>query len=209
MSERAPATSGASEDAPAAMNDAPEDGPATPRRDLGALIIPVVMVATGTYLVVGNLTMEEAGDGGAFGAQTFPWIVAAMCYALAVVLTIQALRPSTQAGGSPTDIERADSREDSSEDSGEDSSVDEARPARSNYRAVLTVVGAFLIFILGLNYLGWLISATLLFALVAVGLGNRSYLTCLLAGLGQAAAIQILFSGLLGVALPAGFLGGL
>ena len=45
--------------------------------------------------------------------------------------------------------------------------------------------------------------------LIAAALGNRNYPVCLLAGLALASVIQIVFSGLLGLSLPAGFVGAL
>lgn len=62
-------------------------------------------------------------------------------------------------------------------------------------------------FTLVLEPLGWLISATLLFVGMSLALGGRHLLRALVIGLGLASLIQVVFSGLLGMQLPAGILG--
>ena len=57
-----------------------------------------------------------------------------------------------------------------------------------------------------LEPVGWLISATLLFWAMSVALGGRRHVTGLIMGLGLASMIQVVFSGLLGMSLPAGLL---
>lgn len=153
------------------------------RKSRGALVIPLVLLALGVFLVVGTTTMDEVGDGGLFGARTFPWIVAVLCFAMAAAMTVDILRPALP--GAPTETQ------------------DDI-----NWAAVGTSVGGVVVFIVSLQWLGWILSATLLFTIVAVGLGNRRYLTCVLVGLAVASIIQLVFSGFLGVSLPAGIVGG-
>ncbi|OLL71377.1 Tricarboxylate transport protein TctB [Pseudonocardia sp. Ae168_Ps1] len=76
-----------------------------------------------------------------------------------------------------------------------------------NAPAVLTAVGGVVAFIVVLPWLGWILSATGLFTALAAALGNRKWLPVVLAGLALASAIQVVFSGLLGISLPAGFVG--
>ncbi|QFG68183.1 tripartite tricarboxylate transporter TctB family protein [Ornithinimicrobium pratense] len=152
-------------------------------RDLSAVIIPAVLVAIGGLLIYGTATMTEAGDGGLFGAKTFPRIVAGLCFVVALAMVADIVRPRRLLV-----VE------------------DEPREA-SNWPALLTVFGGLLFFILTLEWLGWLIAATILFAAVAIGLGNRRYLSCLLGGLVLASVIQITFSGILEISLPSGLLG--
>ena len=52
----------------------------------------------------------------------------------------------------------------------------------------------------------WLISATLLFAAMSLSLGGKTVVASLVIGLGLASVIQIVFSGMLGMTLPAGIL---
>lgn len=170
-------------------------GVTTPTRDLGGLIIPVVLLGIGIFLVAGIVTMNEAGDGGLFGAKAFPWIVAVLCFAVSGLLAYQVLRPASTISADPGD--EADLILDG----------DQEPPEASNWRSVATVVAGFVLFILLLQPIGWLISGTLLFAIVAFGLGARSHLTSIFGGLGMAAAVQLLFGGLLGIYVPPGILG--
>jgi putative tricarboxylic transport membrane protein len=156
-----------------------------PERDLTALVIPAVLVAVGAFLVYGTATMTEAGDGGLFGAKTFPRIVAGLCFVVALAMVADIARPRRLRA------EEAEPRE------------------ASNWPALVTVIGGVVFFILTLEWLGWLLAATVLFTVVAIGLGNRRYLSCLLGGLALASVIQITFSGFLEINLPSGILGGL
>lgn len=181
-----------------AAPDAPTGGPPAvrPGVDLGGLVIPVVLAVIGTFLLVGNLTMDVAGEGGLFGPRAFPWIVLVLCYAVAALMAVEVLRPK------PVTV---------SSDPGDeaDSILDheDIDTGKSNWRSVAIVVGGVLLFAVTLEPLGWLIAGTALFAVVAFGLGARSPLGSLLGGLGMTAAIQVLFSGFLGIHIPPGILG--
>ena len=74
---------------------------------------------------------------------------------------------------------------------------------KMDYIGLATLVA----FTLVLEPLGWLISATLLFVGMSLALGGRHHLRALVIGLGLASLIQVVFSGLLGMQLPAGILG--
>jgi putative tricarboxylic transport membrane protein len=170
---------------PAEQNaDAGPDHAPPPERDLTALIIPAVLMVVGAFLVYGTATMTEAGAGGLFGAKTFPRIVAGLCFVVALAMVADIARPRRL-------------------------SAEEAEPREaSNWSALATVIVGVVFFILSLEWLGWLIASTVLFAVVAIGLGNRRYLSCVLGGLALASVIQIIFSGILEINLPSGILGG-
>ncbi|ADB73121.1 hypothetical protein Gobs01_02647 [Geodermatophilus obscurus DSM 43160] len=179
----------------------------TPRRrprpahlSKGALVVPAVLVALGIFLVTGTATMDVVGEGGLFGPTVMPWAVAAICFVVAVFLAVDILRPRPEYDPAFGAGSRAAA--DSSDGS------DEIGPDTVNAAAVGTAIGGVVVFIAVLPWLGWILSATLLFAAVAIALGNRKFVTCLLAGLALASVIQIVFSGLLGISLPAGFVGG-
>jgi putative tricarboxylic transport membrane protein len=185
------------------MSEVTHDGAATAGRPLPrpahlskqALVIPAILVALGVFLVAGTVTMGVVGSGGLFGPTVMPWAVAVLAFVVAGLLTVDILRPRPEydtPSGAPTDA-----------------SDGEAGPDPVNVRAVGTAIGGVVGFIVVLPWLGWILSATVLFTVVAVALGSRAYLTCLLAGLALASVIQIVFSGLLGISLPAGFVGGL
>lgn len=167
-----------------------------PAVDRGGLIIPVVLAALGTFLVAGILTMDVAGEGGPFGPKAFPWIVAALCYAVAALMAVEVLRPRPVVVTSDPGDEV---------DAILDAEVEQ--PGASNWRSFGIVVGGVLLFALTLEPLGWLITGTALFAIVSFGLGARSPWGCLVGGLGMSAAIQVVFSGFLGIHVPPGILG--
>lgn len=165
-------------------------------RDLGALVIPVVLVIVGALVVTGVVTMDEAGDGGLFGAKTFPWMVAALCFVVAALMAITIIRPArSQPTADPGD--EVDAILDG----------EPPQPEATNWRSVSIVVAGVLLFIGLLQPVGWLISGTLLFAIVAYGLGARNHIGGLLGGLGMAAVIQLVFAGFLGIHIPPGILG--
>lgn len=181
-----------------AAPDAPTGGSPTVRRevDLGGLVIPLVLAAIGTFLLVGNLTMDVAGEGGLFGPKAFPWIVLVLCYAVAALMAIEVLRPRPVAVSSDPGDEADTILDHEAVDTGV-----------SNWRSVGIVIGGVLLFAVALEPIGWLIAGTALFAIVAFGLGARSPLGSFLGGLGMTAAIQVLFSGFLGIHIPPGILG--
>ncbi|WP_343913021.1 tripartite tricarboxylate transporter TctB family protein, partial [Ornithinicoccus hortensis] len=63
-------------------------------------------------------------------------------------------------------------------------------------------------FALILETVGWIISAALVFWGITIGLGNRRYLFNLLIGLAMSSIMQLVFSGMLGLSLPPGVMGG-
>lgn len=180
------------------MSAAPDTTTATvrPKVDLGALIIPAVVAAVGVFLVAGILGMRVAGDGGLFGPKAFPWIVAVLCFVVATLMTVEVLRPH------PVTV-TADPGDEA------DAILDLAppEPEASNWRSLLIVAAGVLLFIALLQPLGWLIAGSLLFAVVGFGLGARSPLGLVLGGVGMTSAIQIVFSGFLGIHVPAGIFG--
>jgi len=169
----------------------------------GALVVPAILAALGVFLTYGTLTMQVVGDGGLFGPTTMPWIVAILCYVVAALLAFDILRPRPEfdapapaaAGSGDGDVEGA------AGDAPADTGV--------NAPAVLTAVGGVAAFIVVLPYLGWILSATGLFVAVAAALGNRRWPAMALGGLAVSSAVQVVFSMLLGISLPAGFVGGL
>jgi putative tricarboxylic transport membrane protein len=190
------------------MSEVTHDGAATtPRRrprpahlSRGALIVPGVLAALGIFLVAGTLGMDVVGSGGLFGPTAMPWAVAVLCFVVAAALAVDILRSRPEydgPSGSPSTPVEPESEAEA-----------DAEPETVNARAVGIAIGGVAGFIVVLPWLGWILSATLLFAAVAVALGNRKYPACLLVGLGVASVIQIVFSGLLGISLPAGFVGG-
>lgn len=154
------------------------------------LIVPAIILGVGLFLVYGITQMEIAGDGELFGPQAFPWIAAVACFIVAALLTVQILRTPELPESMLT----------------EDGSVREG--THSNWPATLGAVGTFIGFALILETVGWIIAAALVFWGLTVSMGNRRYLFNLLVGLAMSSILQLVFSGLLGLNLPSGVMGG-
>lgn len=72
----------------------------------------------------------------------------------------------------------------------------------------ILLISASLIFAaLALNWLGWIVSATVVFSATAWGFGERRWLASTLVGAALAAAIFVLFNFALKLNLPVGILG--
>ncbi|MBO4238572.1 MULTISPECIES: tripartite tricarboxylate transporter TctB family protein [Pseudonocardia] len=167
----------------------------------GALVVPAILAALGVFLTYGTLTMQVVGDGGLFGPTTMPWIVAILCYVVAALLAFDILRPRPEFDAPAP---AAAGTGDGDGAAGGDAPVDTG----VNAPAVLTAVGGVAAFIVVLPHLGWILSATGLFVAVAAALGNRRWPAMALGGLAVSSAVQVVFSMLLGISLPAGFVGG-
>lgn len=150
----------------------------------GELVIGAVLLLMAAALALGNLGMDVIGDGGLLGPQGFGWFVAALATVIGVQLVVSALRRTPERRRSL------------------------AAQERTNWRAVGLVMLGIIAFSALIDTVGWLIMATLMFAAVATGLGNRNLLRNLTVGFVMAAVIQIVFSGMLDLNLPSGLLGG-
>lgn len=79
----------------------------------------------------------------------------------------------------------------------------------SDHRSLLATIASAFGFVLVLPYAGWVLSATALFWLIAKLLGSRRPIFDLAIALIVASVIQLVFSGLLSLNLPAGIFGGI
>lgn len=155
-----------------------------------ALIIPAFLVGVAAFLIYGMADMDLRGNDELFGPRAFPAITAAVCVAVAALLTLSIVRH----------------REIPEFMVGEDGRL---RPGTaSNWPAVATALGSLVLFVLLLPTAGWIIAGAAVFWGLTVALGNRRYVFNLLVGLAMASIMQIVFSGLLGLSLPPGLLGG-
>lgn len=76
-----------------------------------------------------------------------------------------------------------------------------------DWKSVAMTVGAVVVFILILELAGWIISAAVLFWIIARAFGSRRPIFDIGVALLLASVIQLLFSAGLGLSLPAGFVG--
>lgn len=157
------------------------------------LVMPVLLAAFASYLLVGILTMSVP-EGAAFpGPQFFPGLISAGLYLLAILLGLSGFR-QWQSSRTQTDDAAADSAG--------------GILSRPRWRSLLWVVGSFLAFALLLEVLGWIIAATVLFVGVVRGFASSRWLFNALVGLTLSSVIYIAFDMLLGLSLPSGILGG-
>ncbi|MFT3876404.1 MAG: tripartite tricarboxylate transporter TctB family protein [Propioniciclava sp.] len=187
----------------------PDAAPTHPAPQHGILIIAGILVAIAGLMIYGNLTMKVSGNN-LFGPQAFPWIVIAVCLVAAVSIVIQQIRhprpvPSAPQQDSFSGVSVVHDPFDETIAPQLKADAAEA-PAGVNWVKLATALGVLIAFTLIVEPVGWLISATLLFAGMAFALGSKKLLPSLIIGLGLASTIQVVFSGLLGMTLPAGLL---
>lgn len=183
------------------------------RSELGFVAL-ILVVATG--LLLGTLGMEVLGQSRP-GPQFFPVVVAIILYAAAIAITVSVVTRPTLPDGEPHPGRgnfSADLLIDIS-DVGEErvrrrySKYTDDYATYSDWRTVGMVVGGIVLFILILHPVGWILSATALFWIVARALGSRRPLIDLGVALLFASVIQLAFNAGLGLPLPPGFLEGL
>ncbi|ANY05476.1 tripartite tricarboxylate transporter TctB family protein [Pseudonocardia sp. HH130630-07] len=162
-------------------------------RRRSGLLMPAVLLAAGVVLAVGTLVMEVPSTATAPGPQVFPAIAALACTVLAVLLAVDVVRrPEPATAAAP----------------GEPGTPGALRP-RANRRALAEVVGTVVVFVAALQPVGWLLAAAFLFWGTARALGSRRPVFDVFVALSTASAVQLLFSGGLGLTLPPGLLAGI
>ncbi|MFI7742214.1 tripartite tricarboxylate transporter TctB family protein [Kocuria rhizosphaericola] len=156
------------------------------RSGRSGLVVPAVVAAFSTYLLIGALTMEIP-EGTDFPGPTFyPLILTVAGYVLAALLVLHYLR-------TPEHPEELSAR---------------TWRTHSDWTAVAWSAGGFLAFALTLELLGWILAAALLFWAVARGFGSRRPLFDISLALLVSSAIYLAFTVGLGLNLPSGILGG-
>jgi putative tricarboxylic transport membrane protein len=155
------------------------------------------------------------------GPQFFPILVCIVLYLAATLLAIQIIRsPKVPDNGlHPGNGQfSADMLNDLGQLGQEDQesrkiAVAQARAetwkSYSDWRTVGLLLGAVVAFVLVLNPVGWIISAAMLFWIVAYALGSRRPVFDIGVGLLFSSITQLAFGAGLGLSLPAGFVGGI
>ncbi|MDO5619178.1 tripartite tricarboxylate transporter TctB family protein [Kocuria sp.] len=151
------------------------------------LIVPLVLAGLSTYLVFGMVTMNVPENTDFPGPRFYPLLLAIAGYVLAVLLVLDVLRK-------PEHREPEDSA---------------AYRFHSDWKAVAWLVGGFLVFALGIEFLGWIIAGALLFWCVARGVGSKRPVFDISLALVFSSLIYLGFSVGLGLSLPSGLLGGI
>ena len=155
------------------------------------------------------------------GPQFFPIIVCIVLYLVATLLAIQILRSPKVPDNSihPGHGQfSADMLHDLGHLGKEEDEADDDAPAQtpaktwktySDWRTVGLLLAGVVAFVALLEPLGWIISATMLFWVVAYALGSRRRFFDIGVGLLFSSIIQLAFGAGLGLSLPSGFIGGI
>ncbi|MEX5305142.1 tripartite tricarboxylate transporter TctB family protein [Kocuria sp. CPCC 205258] len=150
------------------------------------LVVPLLLAAFSTYLLIGILTMEVPEGTDFPGPKFFPGILMVAGYLLAALLVLHYLRSPEH----PEELSESTYR------------------THSDWSAVIWSVAGFLVFALTIEFLGWILAAALLFWAVARGFGSTRALFDISLALVLSSAIYLAFSAGLGLNLPSGILGG-
>lgn len=166
------------------------------------LVVPLILAAFSTYLLVGVLTMEVPDGTDPPGPAFFPTIVLAAGYAIAVLLALRILKtPEPATFGEHDDVSDEERR-----------AAEEAAavqyPTFTDWRCVAWAVGGFLAFAALLQSAGWILAAALLFWCVARAMDSRTPLRDLAVALTVSSIVYLAFGVALGLNLPSGLLGG-
>lgn len=182
----------------------------------GELWFVLLLVVLATTLLIGGLTMEVLGDSRP-GPQFFPIVISLLLYISAGAIALSTIRNPTLPDGQPHPG-RGNFSAAMLKDLG---NAQEERVRRryseysdkwatySDWKTVGTLIAAMAAFIVILNPLGWVLSATMLFFVVVRALGSKNTWIDLGVALLFASVIQLAFNEGLGLPLPPGFLEGL
>ncbi|GAB2585584.1 tripartite tricarboxylate transporter TctB family protein [Microlunatus antarcticus] len=160
------------------------ESPRRPRNN-GELALSTLLLLLGIYLVIGAGSITIPGSSNTVGPRFFPYLVGAATIAIGGVLAIRVLRGDQ-----------------GPEEAGEDVDPD----AKTSWRAVGIISLAFLAHALLINVIGWPLSVTLMFGVVAWSLGSRGVVRPLIAGGIVSVVVWLVFVKALGVVLPGGIL---
>ncbi|SJM67885.1 tripartite tricarboxylate transporter TctB family protein [Gulosibacter sp. 10] len=204
---------------------APERTGSRPRTiKWGDVLIAAIGLAIATVLFVGAAAMEVRGQQ-VPGPQFFPVLIGGLLTVVSGYLLIRsiiprkrveeptALRPDvsremlTDVSHANTQVIDLEAHQGRVEEEAEAAAEDDETPHSMNWKAAGINVGAVLGFILLLPPLGWILSSALLFAASTYGFGSKRIWFNLGIGLLIGSIVQLVFSGLLGLTLPAGFIG--
>lgn len=183
-------------------------------------VVVALLYAVAIFLTIGTLTMNVQGKS-APGPQFFPILVCIVLYVVATLLAIQIIR-SPKVPDNAVHPGSGQFSADMLHDLGhlgqeENEAYDDApsqNPAKtwktySDWRTVGLLLAGVVAFVMLLNPLGWIVSAAMLFWVVAYALGSRRPVFDVGVGLLFSSIIQLAFGAGLGLSLPSGFVGGI
>jgi putative tricarboxylic transport membrane protein len=170
------------------------------------LVVPLILAAFSTYLLVGVLTMEVPEGTDWPGPDFFPLLVAIAGYIVSALLVVKYIRQPEPAVPNVyselDDVSAAERAE-----------AEAAAKVRyrffSDWRCLAWAIGGFAAFALILMPAGWIVAAALLFWCVARAMDSRRPLWDVVVALTVSSVAYLAFDVLLGMNLPSGILGGL
>lgn len=188
------------------------------------LVVAAAVILLAVVLTVGTVTMRVP-EGTAFpGPQFFPTIVTGFLYVVGIALAVDVIRSSRRVhvADDPTEINTdmlgdlgdIDSTSELRVVAPEDAaaaaaaSAPAAAKAGIDWKTVGITVGALVVFILVMPFVGWLIASAALFWVVSWAFGSTRPLFDIAVSALFAAIVQLAFSAGLGLSLPAGILEG-
>jgi putative tricarboxylic transport membrane protein len=181
---------------------------------MAELVVPAILVAIAVFLIIGTANMVEPPSVQRPGPAFFPGIIIGLLLIMAVLHTVQTLR-TVRARRAGLLQDEQEAHLDADGDPVEEIPPDpppgrEPWPAGAvtDWRAVLTVLGSLVAFMVLLRPVGWIVAAAVLFWGVAYALGSRRPIFDVSVALVMSSVIQLTFGYLLGLNLPAGFLAG-
>ncbi|MDT0353330.1 tripartite tricarboxylate transporter TctB family protein [Pseudonocardia charpentierae] len=181
---------------------------------MAELVVPAILVAIAVFLIIGTATMVEPPSVQRPGPAFFPGIIIGLLLIMAVLHTVQTLR-TVRARRAGLLQDEQEAHLDADGDPIEEIPPDPPRGrepwpagAVTDWRAVLTVLGSLVAFMVLLRPVGWIVAAAVLFWGVAYALGSRRPIFDVSVALVMSSVIQLTFGYLLGLNLPAGFLAG-
>lgn len=169
------------------------------------LVVPLIVAAFSTYLMVGVATMQVPEGTDPPGPTLVPLLVAIAGYIVAALHAISIVR--TPEPATPPLFDENDDVSDEQRKAAEDAAK---VPYNffSDWASLAWAVGGFAVFVLVLPFLGWILGAAFLFWTVARAMGSRRALFDLSLGLVVGSISYLAFGTLLGLNLPSGILGG-
>lgn len=189
---------------PASARTAPEPAAGFGHGRSG-LVVPLILAAFSTYLLVGVFTMEVPDGTDPPGPAFFPTIVLVAGYAVAVLLALRILK--TPEPAEPATFGEHDQVSEEERRAAEEAAAVDY-PTFTDWRCVSWAVGGFLAFAALLQFAGWILAAALLFWCVARAMDSRTPLRDLAVALTVSSIVYLAFGVALGLNLPSGLLGG-
>lgn len=170
------------------------------------LVIPAILAAFSSYLLVGILTMDVPPGVTSPGPKFFPTIIVIAGFVISALLVVHYVRHPEPA--EPARYTEYDDVSDAAR-----AAADEAANVKyrffSDWVGVAWAAGGFLAFALLLTTLGWILAGALLFWCIARSMGSKRPLLDLVVALMMSSLVYLAFGVLLGLNLPSGLLGGL